>query len=399
MSKADVIGGFDPSGVTVLIVDDIEPNRDLLQRRLSRLGFTSVIQAADGREALGKLQSQRVDLMLLDIMMPVMNGYEVLEAMKREGTLAGTPTIVVSALSDIASVVRAIELGAEDFLFKPFEPTLLRARVLATLEKKLLRDRMTQELARQRSELAEARQLQLSLKPSAYSDPALQIDVTLEPALEVGGDLVDHFRLPDGRHVFALGDVSGKGAGAALMMARTHAMLRGLTRREDAGRLFDDPAHAVGIINRELSANNATCIFVTFVLAVLDASAGRLTYVRCGHVEPFIGRTNGQVERLTGPRQLPLGLDEDFAFESTAVPVTGGDRLLILSDGVTEATDTLGEVYGEDRVTQWLCGPDASLEQLLAEVRAFEAGSPPSDDISCLLVRFGHDVVDTAPQV
>jgi adenylate cyclase len=135
----------------LLVVDDNEDNRYTLTRRLKRLGYGDLSTANDGRMALELLRRQNFDLVLLDISMPEMNGYEVLEQMKADAELRHIPVIMISAIEEIASVVRCIELGAEDYLPKPFDPTLLRARVHASLEKKALRD----EVRTQAAELAQ----------------------------------------------------------------------------------------------------------------------------------------------------------------------------------------------------------------------------------------------------
>src|SRR5262245_61658000 len=127
----------------LLVVDDIEDNRFALSRRLARQGYLNVTTAADGRQALDLLNSRPFDLVLLDIMMPNVNGYEVLSAMKADEQLRHIPVIMISAVDEIDSVIRCIELGAEDYLPKPFNPTLLRARVGACLERKRLHDQVT----------------------------------------------------------------------------------------------------------------------------------------------------------------------------------------------------------------------------------------------------------------
>jgi GAF domain-containing protein/ActR/RegA family two-component response regulator len=127
----------------LLVVDDIEDNRFALSRRLARQGYLNVTTAADGRQALELLNSKPFDLVLLDIMMPNVNGYEVLAAMKADERLRHIPVIMISAVDEIDSVIRCIELGAEDYLPKPFNPTLLRARVGASLERKRLHDQVT----------------------------------------------------------------------------------------------------------------------------------------------------------------------------------------------------------------------------------------------------------------
>lgn len=132
---------------SILVVDDNEHNRYALVRRVNRLGYHSIREASNGREALDIVHSSELDLVLLDIMMPEVNGFEVLEQLHEEGVLAELPVIVISALDEIDSVVRCIELGAEDYLPKPFNAALLKARISAVLEKKRLRDEVAQQLA------------------------------------------------------------------------------------------------------------------------------------------------------------------------------------------------------------------------------------------------------------
>ena len=131
----------------VLVVDDNEDNRYTLKRRLRKEGYTDVSFAANGKEALSILADEDFDLVLLDIMMPEMDGQTVLERLREQGRLANLPVIVISALDDFETVVRCIELGAEDYLPKPFNATLLRARIGAVLEKKRLRDEVSKQLA------------------------------------------------------------------------------------------------------------------------------------------------------------------------------------------------------------------------------------------------------------
>jgi two-component system, cell cycle response regulator len=130
----------DTSGPALLVVDDNEDNRFTLVRRLRRLGYTDVATAVHGRDALAQLGARDFDLVLLDVMMPELNGYEVLERIRADERLRHVPVIMISAVEQVESVVRCIELGAEDYLPKPFNPIILRARVSTCLEKKRLRD-------------------------------------------------------------------------------------------------------------------------------------------------------------------------------------------------------------------------------------------------------------------
>jgi class 3 adenylate cyclase len=132
---------------TLLVVDDNEDNRYALTRRLAREGYPNVVTADDGAQALELLSGKPFDLVLLDIMMPNVNGYEVLEKMKADEKLRHIPVVMISAVDELDSVVRCIELGAEDYLSKPFNPTLLRARVGASLERKRLHDQVAAQAA------------------------------------------------------------------------------------------------------------------------------------------------------------------------------------------------------------------------------------------------------------
>jgi adenylate cyclase len=153
----------------VLVVDDNEMNRDILSRRLQRQGHT-VIAAENGKKALAQLQNQPFDLILLDVMMPEMNGYQVLEHLKADPALRHIPVIIISALDDLDSVVRCIELGAEDYLFKPFNPTLLKARIGASLEKKRLRDQEQAFFKQIQIEREKSERLLLNVLPKPIAD-------------------------------------------------------------------------------------------------------------------------------------------------------------------------------------------------------------------------------------
>ncbi|MFC7555620.1 response regulator [Pseudoroseomonas wenyumeiae] len=213
--------------VAILLVDDSPFNRLLLGRRLAELGYSNVTTASNGVEGLAAIAATPFDVVLLDIEMPELDGIGVLERLHASGR-AEPPVIVISALTEMSAIVRCIELGAEDYLPKSFDPPLLRARLAAVLEKKRLRDLASQRLQLLEDELESARLAQLALVPrdfAAIAGHRVALHAAMVPARQVGGDLYDAIRLNDTTLLFAVADVAGKGAPAGLTMARTLGLI------------------------------------------------------------------------------------------------------------------------------------------------------------------------------
>ena len=141
------------------------------------------------------------------------------------------------------------------------------------------------------------------------------------------------------------------------------------------------------MLNVELAAGNPSCMFVTMLLAVFNPSDGQVDYVRCGHVPPFLRRSDGRLERLDVAGGLPLGVSETADYESATARLQPGDALLLLSDGVPEASAPDGSLLDKDGVAAWLAAPPLELTSLVAMVRTHEAGGPASDDLAALLLR------------
>ena len=385
-------------GPSLLVVDDNEDNRYTLTRRLTREGYTNLTTATNGREALDLLQAKPFDLILLDIMMPDMNGYEVLERMKAGAELRDIPVIMISALNELDSVVRCIELGAEDYLPKPFNPTLLRARVGASLEKKRLRDEVRASLARLEQEMDAARKLQLGMLPQAFPactpEQPVEIHALMEPAREVGGDLYDFFYASENLFCFLVGDVSGKGAAAAMFMARTRSLVRmavQLGQRTGGDQIT--PMHIAEAVNHELCQNNRDRMFVTLFLGVLDAKTGVLTYVNAGHLAPCVLHAAGGIESVGDKPAMPLAVRAGAPYQERTVTLSPGDTVLVFSDGVTEAMNTADELYGNERLLADLRAssaltPEEMVRAIKGKVDAFTGEASKFDDVTMLALRW-----------
>jgi sigma-B regulation protein RsbU (phosphoserine phosphatase) len=397
MAMSSSVLGTDPPGPRLLVVDDNEDNRYTLTLQLEIEGYQNIAVAENGEEALELLQKQEFDLVLLDVMMPKLDGYQVLERLKSEGRLHNIPVVMISALNEIASVVRCIVLGAEDYLPKPFDPVLLRARVGASLEKKRLRDEVRAHLTRVEEELESARELQMSMVPNIFPPPCkerpIEIFAMMEPAREVGGDLYDFFESADGNLCFLIGDVSGKGIPAALFMARTKNLVRLITRLARGGDgTALAPSDIIAMVNQELCQDNAGLMFVTLFFGMVRLDSGELQFCNAGHNPPYRLRDT-MVEQVPDIKGRPLGLRTDSRYETITLSMAPGDMLYLYSDGITEATDCNGALFSEQRLEAALSGASgagttAVVDAVADAVKRFVGGAQQSDDITAMAMRF-----------
>jgi phosphoserine phosphatase RsbU/P len=333
---------------------------------------------------------------LLDIMMPVCNGYEVLERLRAANRLHELPVIVISAHTELDSAVRCIELGAVDYLPKPFNPTLLRARVNATIEQKRLRDAVRTHLRRIEAELDTARKLQAGMVPTRFPAPTaarpVEIHATMHPARQVGGDLYDFFFAADDRLVFFIGDVSGKGVPAAMFMAQTKHLLRliaGFLLEADVAAAT--PAAILRRVNQELCEGNSMMMFVTGFFGMLDARSGELHFTSAGHEAPYLVNADG-VSPVSGAQGLVLGLTADWEYETAMIRLAPGDTLYLYTDGITEAFNPHNEAFARPRLEAALRANagqslDGLVEATVTAVRDFAGDAAQSDDIACLAIR------------
>jgi phosphoserine phosphatase RsbU/P len=384
-------------GAKLLVVDDIEDNRYTLTMLLELEGYANVTTAEDGFQALELLKNQRFDLVLLDVMMPRLSGYEVLEQLLAEGRLTDLPVIVISALTEFESAARCIGLGAEDYLPKPFNPLLLKARINACLEKKFLRDRLNAHLARIEAELDDARRLQLSMVPASFPVPTMErpieIFATMDPAREVGGDLYDYYYRDDGRLCFLIGDVSDKGVPAALFMARTKDVVRLVaTFFRSATQNHASAAEIVGRVNSELCRDNNTLMFVTLFFGVIDPQTGELEFCNAGHNAPYLLEHAGGLTEISGAKGCPIGIRSTSIYVGGQLRLDFGDCLFLFTDGVTESMNEQGDLFREERVEQLLrshitMGPEDVISAMTTAIWDFRRTAPQADDITMLALR------------
>jgi serine phosphatase RsbU (regulator of sigma subunit) len=386
----------DAGPARVLVVDDVEANRDLLARRLQRLGHT-IGMAENGQEAVDTARATQWDLILLDVMMPVLDGIGALAALKADPNTRDVPVIMISANTEIESVVKCIELGADDYLPKPFDPVLLRARVGASLEKKRLRDRERERARRMEQDLEVGARIQRDFLPDSLPDvPGYEFAARFVPAREVGGDFYDAFKLADGSVALVLGDVCDKGVGAALFMALFRSLIRSLTVSQigesGPGVLEARVLHAVTTTNDYIARTHGRAnMFATLFVGALDPASGTIAYVNGGHEPPRVVRNGGGVRTMLPPTGPAVGMLPEIPFTAHSMTLGLGECLLILTDGVTESRAHDGRLFGDDATDALLRVQASSAESLLDRVMASVAqhagDTLASDDITLLAVR------------
>jgi serine phosphatase RsbU (regulator of sigma subunit) len=393
MSGAPAVAALEAATGVILVVDDNELNRDLLSRRLRREGHTVVV-AEDGRAALDALARQPFDLVLLDIMMPELTGYEVLEILKKDDVLRHVPVVMITAATEDDSIVRCLALGAEDHLPKPFNPAILRARVGSSLAKKRLHDAEQRHARSLERELEIGREIQRGFLPDALPVArGWELRAHFRPARQVAGDFYDAFELPEGRIALVLADVCGKGVGAALFMALFRSLLRALAEPEfaAASSVADGVLATVRGTNDYIARTHGRAnMFATVFFGVLDPGSGTLDYVNAGHELPVVLAADSRARARLAPTGPALGLMPGLSFAAATETLAAGETLFAYTDGVVDARNAGEDAYGEERLMAMLeQGGDASalLARVDAALDAHAAGAPAFDDVAMLAAR------------
>jgi sigma-B regulation protein RsbU (phosphoserine phosphatase) len=380
----------------ILVVDDERLNINVLVDLLKP--DYKMMAAKNGEQALKAVRiANPPDLILLDIMMPEMDGYEVCRRLKADEATRDIPVIFVTAMGETSDETKGLEVGAVDYLTKPISPPIVQARVKTHLA---LRRNMAKlqkaygvieaQKERMQEELNVGRDIQMSMVPRkfpAFPDrDEFSIHAGLHPAREVGGDFYDFFFIDENRLCVCIGDVSGKGVPAALFMAVTRTLIK--------ARATDDTSTASIItrVNDEISRDNKAYMFITIFLGIFNTVTGELIYTNAGHNPSLIRRANGAVDRLDPLHGPVVGAREGLAYKEDSVSVSEGDILLMYTDGVTESRNPAEEFFEEQRLTDLLSAgefdsAEAVVETTVSKVKQFEDGADQFDDITVMALQ------------
>lgn len=375
----------DLSDSRILLVDDVKANIDVLVEALRDDYKLSV--ALSGENALKSIEKNLPDLVLLDIMMPGIDGYEVCRRLREVPATREVPVMFLSTLDDVLDKTRGFETGGNDYLTKPFHVLEVKARVRSLLRAKAYSDAVKEKLA---NELRIAREIQLGILPSDVSECGrnigLDIEAIMEPARDVGGDLYEVMPIADGRVAVVVGDVSGKGVPAALFMAVTTTLVR------VAAQQFHRPEEILSRVNDGLIVHNPQGMFVTLFCAVFEPETRKAHCASCGHPSLVLLRAGEAPSLPFGSAGLAAGIMADIEIPSQALDLKPGDTLVFYTDGVTEAFDSQEHQFGERRLLACLAdmagqSSQDALGTTLAAVRGHAGDAMQSDDITIVAVR------------
>jgi sigma-B regulation protein RsbU (phosphoserine phosphatase) len=303
----------------ILVVDDNEANREILVRHLERQGHR-VSYVENGYRCLQVLGEKSFDLILLDIMMPGMNGYQVLDRLKADAKLRHIPVIMISALEEMDSVAHCISLGAEDYLPKSFNPLLLKARISSCLIKKKYRDKEQKYLqaliATQQNlekELAEAAEYVRGLLPAPITGE-VEANWLFIPSAKLGGDCFDYHWLDDENLAVYLLDVSGHGIGAALLSVSVMNVLRSQSL---PNANFFDPSEVLEALNQSFKMEEQNNMYFTIWYGVYNTSAREISFASAGAPPALLVRSTEppEMEELT-TNDMIIGVDNDYQYEN-----------------------------------------------------------------------------------
>ncbi len=379
----------DLSRAKVLIIEDNQSNQALLAGLLTQIGIKQIDVASDGIQGLNKVLTFEPDLIILDIKMPNMDGYDVLHRLKSVERTRSIPILIQTGSDTREARDKTFRAGASDFITKPLNPLEFFARVRIHLENRLLVNRLQNRLKQIHHELMTAQNMQMALLPcpatlqDIQKRYALEVTSYFEPSDKLGGDFWQTVPLSNNRIGFYLCDFSGHGLAAALNTFRLHTLIFQMQAH------IQDPSDFLNELNQQLYILLQRGQFATFFFGIYDPKKQTLTYSGAASPSPFYW--DGNEWQILQTRGLPLGISQQAVYENITIPFESGNRLFIYSDALTETINSKGDQTNVNELFKVV--QDETANQPIREglkgiiARFFEfAPPPPQDDLTAVLI-------------
>ena len=375
------------NNTTILLVDDNALNLKLLQHSLRDQGF-HFQTAQNGKLALESIEKQKPELILLDIMMPVMDGYQTLNVIRKNPETKDIPVIFITGLTDSESKVKGLTLGANDFVTKPFNTPELIARVSTQLRLKRLVEEVKEQTEEILNDLKSAQKIQNALLPRVFpSSSVLSFNSLYSPCNQVGGDLYDVFRIDEDHIGLYICDVSGHGVSAAMITVFIKQSIHTILLQEENTKELS-PAKILSKINENFINEDFEGFHATISLLIINERTKEFTSSSAGHDKTYISNNKGEV-REVGESALAIGWFEHADFIDIKETLHSGDRVTLYTDGVFEALNNADEQWGKKRLLDYISkNHDTPLTEyasnLLKEVEGFCGNKELNDDLAIL---------------
>ena len=376
----------------ILVVDDEPRNVKILQIQLKARGYT-VYTAADGLEALDVVEKEMPDLILLDINMPKMDGFQVVERIRADEATEFIPIVMITALRDTReNRVKSIEVGADDFIEKPFDSVEVLARVRSLLRIKAYQDTLAEHNSRLEEELQMARSIQEILIPQngVQELSGFRIASRCCPEMAVGGDFYDIWEVGPNRLGVFISDVMGHGVSAAFVTVFIKTILA-----EFQQQIEDNPGYLLEILNTRFNdlISSRLFMFATAFCGIIDLAKGELVCANAGHSFPFLSHSDQQTYAAIGDKYTGngLGIWQESVYETMRYPFDRSSRMLLYTDGVYEVKNAHGEEFTAERLQKLACAcAEQSVAQLIGSISesvdAFAGSCPKEDDLTLIAI-------------
>lgn len=400
MDKNNIFEGLE--NPTILVVDDDETILKFLSRHLKRLGIT-IIEAVNGRDAIKIIDQKRYpQLIILDANMPIMDGFAACAALKQypDKKVHEIPIIMITGLDDTDSINKAFNMGAEEYITKPINMTVLLNRIKLILEKKTAEKKLTRAYDLIKKDLRAAALIQKKLIPEAMIIDGFEFRWIFKPSSFIGGDTFNFFKLDEKYIGFYILDVTGHGIPSALLSFMAGKTITPFPiKSSPLKRLIFDPPYyeilppdkASEEINKRFQREAGSTLYFTMVYAVIDIEKSIVKLHRAGHALPIFLPKNADAILLE-KGGLPIGLLSDAKYsEIEEFPFNEGDRLFFYTDGITDCSNDKNEMFSDKRLLKFIEeNRDLSLDELNNKLEqiliSWRGSSQFDDDITMLSI-------------